>query len=237
MDNLEILTSQNVNLEIEPASVAERIFARIIDYILMISYIIVIAIMMGVFKISDELTILFLITLPILFYDLLCEVFFDGRNFGKAVLGIKVVMLDGSSPRISSYLLRWIFRIIDEMVTFGSIAVTSIVVSSGNQRIGDRIAGTTVIRLKSKRTLSSIVTDVPDTYNPHYTEAKNLSDDDISLIRDVLKMLHQTSYSDVSINMREKLRAKIETKLGVKSHTSSEAFLETILQDYNRLHR
>lgn len=51
--------------------------------------------------------------LPVLGYSFLCEMFNHGRSFGKNLMNIRVVKADGSTPGISSYLLRWLlFRLI-----------------------------------------------------------------------------------------------------------------------------
>ena len=51
--------------------------------------------------------------LPVVFYSLLFETFLDGQTIGKRIMKIKVVKIDGYQAKVSDYLTRWFFRIID----------------------------------------------------------------------------------------------------------------------------
>jgi uncharacterized RDD family membrane protein YckC len=103
MDNIRIQTTQNVDIEYEAASIGDRILATLLDYLFFIAYVLLITIVLVVlngFKAPNQI-LFFVLLLPILFYDLLCEVFFDGRSFGKMIMHIKVVKLDGSRSELT----------------------------------------------------------------------------------------------------------------------------------------
>jgi len=62
------------------------------------------------------------------------------------VVGIRVVMSDGSRPGMMIALIRTLFRIIDSLPTLHIVGILVILVSTEDQRLGDIAAGTIVIR-------------------------------------------------------------------------------------------
>ncbi|MDP2059901.1 MAG: RDD family protein, partial [Flavobacteriaceae bacterium] len=116
MDSFQIETAQNIRISQNVAGIGDRILAFIIDAGILVFYYIFVV----VFIISNigwdsgisQLEILAL-TLPVMFYTLLFETFSNGRTVGKMALNIRVVKIDGTRPRFSDYLIRWLFRIVD----------------------------------------------------------------------------------------------------------------------------
>ena len=86
MENIYIQTSQNIKLEQTVASIGERIVAQLIDYAFFAAYGLVAwlasMLLVDLFNI-EALVLTILLSLPILFYDLFCEIFFNGQNAGK----------------------------------------------------------------------------------------------------------------------------------------------------------
>ena len=117
-----IITGQFVRISQTPASIGERFLALVIDYFLIVVYVYsTIALLMELRLSSGFKTFFFLciIYLPILGYSFLCETFNHGQSFGKKLMNIRVVKVDGSTPTVSSYLLRWLLFIIDGPLTSG----------------------------------------------------------------------------------------------------------------------
>lgn len=78
-------------------------------------------------------------------------VFFEGKlgaTLGKMAIGLKVIKIDGSPCDIQAAAIRNILRIIDALPFAYLIGAISIWISDLNQRLGDRVAGTTVVRAK-----------------------------------------------------------------------------------------
>ena len=98
---------------------------------------------------------------------------------------IKVIKLDGSSPGLGAYLMRWILRLIDMNLFGGGIAVLCIAITTRDQRLGDLAAGTTVVKVKGQETTP--VFAVEDDYQPTYPEVIQLTDADIDTIQRVIK--------------------------------------------------
>jgi len=69
-----------------------------------------------------------------------------GQTVGKRVMGLKVIMVNGGPPDVRPVMLRTIGRIVDALPAFylvGWIAMRG--PHRPPQRLGDRLAGTTVV--------------------------------------------------------------------------------------------
>lgn len=78
-------------------------------------------------------------------------VYFEGKmgaTPGKMVMGLKVIKVDGSSCDVQAAAIRSLLRVVDALPFAYLIGVISIWVSDLNQRIGDRAAGTLVVKSK-----------------------------------------------------------------------------------------
>ena len=111
MAETTIITGQFVRISQTPASIGERLIALVIDFILIGFYVYATATLLSTLRISSDfimILIMIVVYLPVLGYSFLCEMFNHGRSFGKNLMNIRVVKADGSTPGISSYLLRWL---------------------------------------------------------------------------------------------------------------------------------
>ncbi len=234
MDNIRIQTSQNVDIEYELASIGDRILATLLDYLFFTAYFLLIVLIASLTKgiIFDSIAVISLLSLPILFYDLACEVFFQGKSFGKMILKIKVVKLDGTQANFGAYLLRWLLRIIDMRLFGGAIALIAILINGKGQRIGDMAAGTTVIKMKQKVQLTdTIFHKIMPEYNLVFPEVSRLSDNDVAIIKEVMQVCIQSNNYE-AIN---KLVLKTKTTMGITTNLPPAQFLFTVVRDYNYL--
>ncbi len=95
--------------------------------------------------------------LPLFFYHLLCETYLNGQSFGKKIMKMRVVKLDGTQAGIGSYFLRWILAPIDIYFTYGSVGLVTMIVNGKGQRLGDLAAHTTVVKLKAETKLDDTI--------------------------------------------------------------------------------
>jgi len=255
---LQVKTSFNIDLQFETSPFHLRLFAWIIDFALLIIFWVVMSkILDSTFSISDAsefgLTELFLIT-PFIVYHFIFELFFNGQSPGKMLLKIKVVGLTGQSATVSQYLLRWLLRFVDFGMIWGLIFLLSgstflgVVLFVGSiiafilfvstpyhQRIGDMVAGTTVVLKKLPYQLSDTIFQELDTkgYKVLFPEVMRLSDKDLNIIDNIVKQ-HNKNTIDRYI---ETVANKIKSVLNIKSDMPDDVFLETLLRDYNYLSR
>ncbi|MBL7919960.1 MAG: RDD family protein [Bacteroidia bacterium] len=242
MEEIKITTSQNVSLSYTAAGVGPRMLAAMLDLIFIYVYaIILIFIFMFVIRRNEYsgdydtyetynsivIGIFILFMLPAGLYNLLCETFFNGQSFGKKIVKIKVVKLDGTQPNFGSYLIRSMFRIIDKPV----VALLTVALSKNSQRFGDMVAGTTVILLNKRISLNETILHRQKTdYKIVYPQIALMTDTDANTIKEVIDF----SRSQNQPQHIELLAKKIKTKYGIVNiKQSDEDFLRTLLMDYS----
>lgn len=233
MENIKIQTTQNVDIEYELASIGDRILASLLDYLFFIAYFFLILLIgaLSNFIIFESLAVNSLLSLPILLYDLLCETFFQGKSFGKMIMKIKVVKLDGTQANFGAYLLRWLLRVIDTIIIGGGVALVAVLLNGKGQRIGDMAAGTTVIKMKAKVTLNdTILNKVRSDYPIVFPEVSRLSDNDIAIIKDVMRISIQSENKQAI----QKLALKTKAAMGITTNLPPTQFLATVVQDYSQ---
>lgn len=228
-----IITGQFVHITQSPASIGERLIAIAIDYTIIIIYLFsTITLIQRMYLPGDFQAIIyiFIINLPTLFYFFLCETFNHGQSLGKRLMNIRVVKVDGSTPGISSYLLRWLLLPIDGLLT-GGLGLLSILLTKNNQRIGDLAAGTMVIKEKNYRKIHVSLDEfdyLTKDYHPIYPQAADLTLEQINVITRTLETNHREQKQRIA-----SLAKKIQEMLSVVSRNQTDKdFLQTILRDY-----
>jgi uncharacterized RDD family membrane protein YckC len=249
-------TSLNVNIDFELAGFERRVPAWLIDFVIRCVYLYIIFRVFDFrnFDRDDVLLVLLnlVVFLPLLFYHLMFEILTNGQSPGKMLFKVKVISLNGYKPTYMQYINRWVFRLIDTgfltCVFFFSLTSANpyyLFFAAGNivslilfltgrkeQRIGDILSNTVVIRLVSKTKIEdTIFVEVADNYVVTYPQAARLSDRDVSIIKAALKQAERKHRYDMLDNIAYRLQD------GLKISTSDEAyhFLSTILRDFNYL--
>ncbi len=241
MSELTINTTQNVNINFTAASVGERMLASLLDLVIKVAYVIVIFYVFfywfGISNMLDQMdgwsqtAVIILFFFPVLIYSLTLESIFEGQTFGKKLLKIKVVKIEGYQAGFGDFLIRWLFRIVENNILGGLIGLIVILVSKKSQRLGDMAAGTAIITLKNNISIkSTILEDIGNAYVPIYPLVIKLSDNDMRIIKDTYQIAKvKNDYETIT-----KLRKKIESVTGIKNQSGNETdFIKTILKDYN----
>lgn len=241
MSELSINTTQNVKINFIAASAGERIGSYFIDLAIKIAYVIVITMIffywlkLGLLldKLDNwsRMSIIFLFYLPVIIYSITLESIFEGQTIGKKILKIKVVKIDGYQAGFGDYLMRWFFRLVDISLFSGIIALITVVSSKKGQRLGDMVAGTSVITLKNKINIShTILEEIGSAYVPTYPLVIKLSDNDMRIVKETFQKADlKNDYETIA-----KLVAKVESVTGIKNQSGNQRdFLRIILKDYN----
>lgn len=242
---IEVQTTQNVTIDYGTAGLGKRILAYILDLIFMILWFIGwiwIFSIIGYFTFdtffggeSTAILIFVIFFFPFLFYDFLFELFNNGQSPGKMIMKIRVINIDGTTPSVGSYLIRWLFRLVDFTLTSHFLGVIMVAVTKKSQRLGDLLAGTTVIDLnlnaRDKR-LSITELDFRDDYKVVYTDVLDrLSDKDIQTILTIIDDNNVESGN----YFNERLADRIKSITGYSYEGSDILFLRKIVNDYNYL--
>lgn len=240
MSELTINTTQNVTINFTAASIGHRILAFGVDVLIIMAYLTSIFLFLSKsgleYKIQSmdgwsQIAIRSIIFLPVMFYSLIFETFFEGQSIGKKLVRIKVVKIEGYQASFGDYLIRWLFRLVDIIITSGILGFITIILSKKFQRLGDMAAGTSVITLRNNVNISStILEEIQQDYVPIYPLVIKLSDNDIRIIKD--KFIKAKAKRDEELVL--KLVSKIEEVTGIKNQSANNwSFISTVLKDYN----
>ncbi len=241
MTQLSINTTQNVQIDFTAATVGDRILAYLLDLLIKGAYGIVIYgiffYALGINKLFQNMdqwsvaAVVMVFALPIVVYSIVSESMLEGQTIGKKLMKIKVVKIDGYQASFAEYLMRWFFRIIDISVFSGVIALITVITSQKSQRLGDMVAGTSVITLKNNISISStILEEIGTEYVPIYPLVIKLSDNDMRIIKETF-IKSKVKNDFVTIG---KLRDKIESVTDIKNQSGNDSdFIKTVLKDYN----
>lgn len=232
MEIITVHTAQNIDIDYEVGGLGERILAYLIDGGIFLA-LCIIGVIIGAGDSFLQVYII-IVSLLALFYDLVCETFFNGQSFGKKIMKIRVISLDGARPKFSQYLLRWLFRLIDFSLTSYLGGVLTIVLTDKGQRIGDLVAGTAVIRTVARTTMNNLIfANTESTYQPVFTQANQLTDQDIGLIHEVIQSYLKTGNNTVVYTMADKIRQHLDISL--PPNMNSMQFLQTLVKDYSHI--
>ena len=240
MSRVSIETTQNVQIDYELASIGDRILAFLIDFLIIIAYLVATSFALLYFieslsKIRLYWPLRVMVQwIPVMCYTLLCEIFMNGQTIGKRQRKIKVLCLDGSQPTLSNYLIRWLLRPIDIYFTFGAAAIVTMAANGRSQRLADIAAGTTVVKVKPKIQLADLrrlFLNPIQNYQPVYEQALMLSDKDINIIKDILAKRNKIRDRKIF----DSLVKKIKETLNITYEGAPIPFLQTIVKDYNFL--
>lgn len=242
MDKIGLETSQHVVINYEPADVFQRILAWFVDALVLSAYALVLSLIWEGLVPNNSVIqneygwILFLLyTLPTFLYPLILETAWKGYTVGKKFLGIRVVMIDGSRPQIGSFIVRWLFRLLEVTAMAGSLAIITILLNGKGQRLGDIVAKTTVVKDKKRTKLSdTIFTDLEDKGESNLQGHLDLTDKEINIIKEVLSSRKTYDYNTWFV-LLTKTRKAIETKTGIENpDMKNDEYLQAIIEDYNR---
>ena len=243
-------TGFNIEVEFAVSPFHKRLFVWVIDLMLIWLYIKIVALIVDtpsffIWTYTWE-TAGLLVSLPALFYHLICEVAFHGRSLGKMAMNIKVITAEGGQPTLGQYLIRWVFRLVDFpywipiAIAFGQLpwwtlpitvaGLISIIFTPKSQRIGDLLAGTILIDLKNSTSWQDTVfTELESNYQPRYPQVMQLSDRDINTLKSIIQSVRKRNDYELSMRIAE----RIKSKLKMETDQDSLEFLQTLLKDYN----
>lgn len=232
METIRVRTTQNVFIEHPIASLGDRMLAYLIDALILTAYNFLCYFILEEYTFSTTVDVL-IISVPFLLYHPLFEILMDGQSPGKRQMRIKVVSLDGSSPTIGAYLMRWLFRLVEVFALRGALAIVTIATSGKGQRLGDVAAGTSVVKLVPQEAASSdaVFASAEEGYEPSFPQAAQLNDRDLGTIYEALEVSRDTGNS-VPVTL---LTDKVKSVLGIESDLPPVKFLYTIIKDHNQL--
>ncbi len=237
MRTIEITTTQNVTIEYQLAELKDRIFAYLIDWMVISGGMMIIALF---FEAALKYNIysgggILLNIVAFLLYHFMLEVSMDGQSLGKKAMGLKVVKLNGQEASVSDYLLRTVFHLLDTIFSMGTVGAILISSSNKNQRMGDITANTAVIKVRFD--LQFQLDDILkinsiDNYEPTYPEVRQFNEQDMLLIKNIIARYRQYP-NKAHEQILDELISTLLKKMDILERPQNRIeFLKTLIKDY-----
>ncbi len=217
-----IITPEAVVLELNAAGVGTRVLAKLIDLVIQIALVLGLVWILGVLfseQLFDGQLDVFQIGLVVGLFVIIVvlpavsETLWDGRTPGKAVLGIRVVTLDGSPISARHAMPRGIVALIDVYIPLGLFLALFDPLS---RRFGDLVAGTFVL---SERAASA--RSVPFVFSPPFGLEEYVATLDVGAMTEAQYVLMRTlliRVTDLSpearFHLTSKMSAEVEQLIG-----------------------
>jgi uncharacterized RDD family membrane protein YckC len=230
-DRIRIATPEGVDVELVLGGLGSRFAGAIVD-ILIQGVLFTAAFIVSLLVVGGGVgyALLFITQFLILFvYDVAFEVWNGGRTPGKKANGLRVVVEDGRPIGFARSALRNIMRLVDVYVSFGLIGSISIFVTERNQRLGDLVAGTLVVRELPAPSAATRIAYLPE----HEVElpawdVSAVTGEELAAVRSFLQRRYEITQDariQVSKMLGEKLRPKV---VGANVPSADEPFLELL---------
>ena len=230
---VHVRTTQNVFIHHPVASLGDRIVAFLIDLVILVVFLIT---MLALYiNLRMQITWVWIVTVgaPLLLYHLIFEIFMNGQSPGKRLMNIKVVRLDGTSATVGDYILRWLFAFVEIQLFSGLIAVLCIAIGEKGQRLGDLVAGTTVVKLVEPANVTASEIFVPQEagYTTVFPQVVQLTENDIELVQRALEVNRESGNLKPVLAITE----KIKSLMGIQTDLPPVKFLYTVIKDFQHL--
>src|SRR6476620_10671888 len=138
MSIIRIMTNFNIELEFPAAPFHRRLFAWIIDIIMLCFYGWLSVQLISWFDSNignrSSFAIFIFLLIPLLTYHLICEATMNGQSFGKKLMRIRVVNENGGQPGIGQLTVRWLIRTSDIMAVSMIFAIAAAANASGDAK-------------------------------------------------------------------------------------------------------
>lgn len=139
---LRVASPDGVAFDLHPAGPGSRTLAFLLDSFLQFILMMVAFAIMATLKTLDSWTSPLVAFVIIWFYMVIFELALGGRTPGKLVMGLQVVLVDGSPINFGASLLRNLLRAADYLFGIGLIVPLC---NPGFRRLGDLVGGTLVV--------------------------------------------------------------------------------------------
>lgn len=235
---LTVETPENIELKLPLAGFGPRFLALVVDSLLQsVGFIIVFVAAVAAAIIAapmDEgaamlvmiIVALAGIVLILLGYFVIFETIWNGQTPGKRLTGIRVVKRGGLPLTFTDSLLRNLLRLVDYFPSYGLVGLVCFFVTRNQQRLGDLVADTVVIR--------EFTRNVPYSWFSQQVGAEGQPGAALSPAVSYVIGSYLGRAAQLPVEERLSLTARIIDKLGYESRTMSlterDGYLASLLQ-------
>lgn len=240
MAKIDVSTTQNVTIQYDTAGFLWRFIAWLIDSsVVSVLFLIIIYFLFSFSSVFDSNTLMSIVGAVLMvikyFYSLVIEIVTNGQSIGKKIVGIAVIKLNGNALETNDYLIRWAYRAVDFGMSFFSIGTISILMSEKNQRLGDMIANTTVVKLKPDRIVTlDDLQNLPDKedYVPKYPQVTRYNDEEMLALKNLLVRYQQYKNNTYYSILHETVN-KLKEQMSLEEIKLDDiTFLREIISEY-----
>lgn len=240
MAEQRVVTPEAVALELPLASVGSRFLALAMDWSIQLALLVAVLFAGGVAANATDAdhgvvgALAYVVIFLVVFgYPVGFETLRRGRTPGKAALGLRVVTREGGPDRFRHAAIRASLGLVDFLLTAGAAAVISTMATHDNQRLGDLVAGTVVVRERSGlKTPTPVAFAVPAGLESYASslDVAGLSTADHSTVRAFL-LRAPSLPAEARTRIAGSLAATVAAKLHatVPSDVTPEAFLQAVM--------
>ncbi|MDX6503854.1 MAG: hypothetical protein QOE29_979 [Gaiellaceae bacterium] len=230
-DRISIATPEGVDVELVLGGLGSRFSSAIVD-VLIQGLLATVAAVVCLSMVGGGVgyALLVIAQFLILFvYDVVFEVWAGGRTPGKKANGLRVVVEDGRPITFVRSALRNIMRLVDVYATFGLVGSISIFATKRNQRLGDLVAGTLVVReLPAASAATRMGWDREHQIELPPWDVSAVTGEELAAVRSFLQRRAEITM-EARIQISGMLGAKLRPKVvGPNVPSSDEPFLELL---------
>ncbi|MDX6620687.1 MAG: hypothetical protein QOK36_3073 [Gaiellales bacterium] len=233
-ETLRIATPEGVSLELPLAGVGSRFVALLLDSMLQTVAFVALALLVrvaGAGGFTGDAVMAVAAFALVFGYPVAFELGAAGRTPGKRWSSLRVVCDDGSPITFRASALRNLVRLVDALPGFYVVGAIAIFASRDNQRLGDLVAGSIVVReprgpeaapVPAELTRKSDAADLPA------WDVSGLTPAELAALRRFLERRHELGPVPRSLLARDLADRLRPSAGGVGSEVAPERFLELI---------
>jgi uncharacterized RDD family membrane protein YckC len=229
-DRLSIATPEGVDIELALAGLGSRFVAAILDALVQAGLIGAAALLLLVPDLGGFGYAVFVVVTFLVFfvYDILFEVLASGRTLGKRWTGLRVVRVGGAPVGFLTSAARNVMRLVDILPGMYGVGCIAILATRKNQRLGDVVAGTLVVRERRAHTAAPAF---EPTLSPAFgsLDVSAVTVEELATVRSFLARrydLEPGARGALARTLAEKLRPKVGGATG--EIRGDETFLEQL---------
>jgi uncharacterized RDD family membrane protein YckC len=223
-----------VSLELPLAGVGSRFVALLVDSLLQILAFIALALLLlgaGAGGFTGDAVLAVAAFVLVFGYPVAFELGASGRTPGKRWSGLRVVCDDGSAITFRASALRNLVRLVDALPGFYFVGAVAIFASRNNQRLGDLVAGSIVVRepraAKSAAGPAELTVETEAADLPAW-DVSGLRPAELAALRRFLERRHELDVVPRNLLARDLANRLRPSVGGVGAEVAPERFLELI---------
>jgi uncharacterized RDD family membrane protein YckC len=212
-DRLSIATPEGVDLELALAGLGSRFVAALLDALVQTALVAASALLLLAGIGGGIGNALFVVVVFLVFfaYDILFEVLASGRTLGKRWTGLRVVRVGGAPVGFLTSSARNVMRLVDILPGMYGVGAIAILATPKNQRLGDVVAGTLVVRERRAHVPAAPFDPRPSTALAAW-DVSAVTAEELATVRSFLARRHDLDHaprSALARTLAERLRPKV----------------------------